>query len=115
MAQQQSLYELFAEIPDPRRRQGWRHPLPAVLSLMVVAMLGGARSLEAVSQFARDRGEHFARLSGFTHWPTPCKGMLSYTLRDLEASQIERQIARWLGDHADWQVGPKRTPRLCWN
>jgi len=103
MAQPLSLYELFAEIPDPRSRQGRRHPLPAVLSLMVVAMLGGARSLQAIEQFARDRGEDFARLLGFTHWPTPCKGMLSDTLRDLEPSLIERQIGRWLGDWADWQ------------
>jgi hypothetical protein len=51
---QGSLYQRLARIPDPRCRQGRRHPLAAILTLLSVAMLSGCRSLSAVGQFGRD-------------------------------------------------------------
>ncbi|MEX0774951.1 MAG: transposase family protein [Phycisphaeraceae bacterium] len=50
-----SLLEVLALLPDPRQASGLRHPLPALLMHATVAMLGGARSLEAIAQFGRDR------------------------------------------------------------
>jgi hypothetical protein len=38
-----SLLDVLAEVPDPRSRHGRRHPLSAILSLAVVAMLSGAK------------------------------------------------------------------------
>ena len=43
------LLDVLAEVPDPRRR-GVRLPLPAILTLAVCTMLGGARSLCAMAQ-----------------------------------------------------------------
>ena len=37
-----SLYEAFAEVPDPRSALGTQHPLPALLTLATVAMLCGS-------------------------------------------------------------------------
>jgi DDE_Tnp_1-associated len=51
-----SLVEALALVPDPRKRRGRRHPLVAVLSLTVVAVLAGMKSLEAIAQFGRDHG-----------------------------------------------------------
>jgi len=90
-----SLYETLAQIPDPRYRKGRRHPLPAVLTLLVVAMLSGHRHLLAAAQFGRDRPE-LAKLLGFTHG-TPCCASLHYLLKALDAAAFERAIAEWLG------------------
>ena len=46
------LVEFLSQVPDPRRRRGIRHPLPAILTPAVCAMLGGARSLYAMGQGA---------------------------------------------------------------
>ena len=40
-----TLVEVLAKIPDPRRRRGIRHPLRAILSLTVLAMLLGVTML----------------------------------------------------------------------
>ncbi|MCH7595333.1 MAG: transposase family protein, partial [Planctomycetes bacterium] len=56
-----SLFEALGKVPDPRGGQGRRHPLPAILTLAAVAMLSGARSLYAIAQFGRDRGQSFVR------------------------------------------------------
>jgi hypothetical protein len=49
-----SLPACFAAIPDPRRPQGRRHPLPTVLAIATAAVLGGARGYKAIAQWAED-------------------------------------------------------------
>ena len=60
-----SLYEVFAEIPDPRHRRGTVYPLAAVLTLVATAMLCGCRSLAAIAQWGRDYN-HLAPQLGFS-------------------------------------------------
>jgi hypothetical protein len=52
--QMRSLPEFFADIPDQRRAQGRRHPLPVVLAIATAAVLCGARGYKAISQWAQD-------------------------------------------------------------
>ena len=49
-----SLPEFFADIDDPRRRQGRRHPLPTVLAIAAGATLCGARGYKAMAEWADD-------------------------------------------------------------
>lgn len=93
-----SLYlaDCFASLTDPRSPLGRRHSLSAVLSLITVAILCGARSLEAIAQFARDRGRPFAAALGFSHHKTPCKATLSNLLRRLDPGQFEAALAGWI-------------------
>lgn len=93
-----SLSERLASLPDPRSPLGRRHPLPAVLGLVAVAILCGARSLEAVAQFARDRGPGFNAALGFTRRKTPCKATLSNLLRRLDIDAFERTLSAWVAD-----------------
>jgi hypothetical protein len=59
-------------------------------------MLGGARSLEAIAQFGRDRGSCFARALGFTRDEMPCKATFHNVFKVLDAEGFERALARWL-------------------
>ncbi|MBI4493872.1 MAG: transposase family protein [Chloroflexi bacterium] len=47
----QDLLAAFATVPDPRRRQGTRFALPAVLALTVAAMLSSHLSVLAVAEW----------------------------------------------------------------
>ena len=49
-----SLPECFADIDDPRRRRGRRHPLPTVLAIATAATLCGARTYQAMAEWAQD-------------------------------------------------------------
>jgi len=55
--QMRSLPAFFADIPDPRRAQGRRHPLPVVLAIATAAVLCGARGYKAISEWAEDLGQ----------------------------------------------------------
>lgn len=46
--------DFFAAIPDPRRAQGRRHPLPSVLAIATAATLCGMRGYKAIAAWAKD-------------------------------------------------------------
>jgi hypothetical protein len=91
-----SLPEVLASLPDPRGRQGRRHPLPAVLGLVTLGLLLGRRGLDAIAQFGRNYGPPLAFALGFTRGKTPSKSTLSRTLRRLDAQAVEDALARWV-------------------
>jgi len=86
MSSRLSLLEVLAQVPDPRSRHGRRHPLPAILSLAVVAMLAGAKSYQAIAQYGREQGFALAHALGFT------RGHQVH-LR-LDASTLSRNVER---------------------
>ncbi len=96
-----SLFDCFAAVPDPRAALGKRHPLTAILTLCSVAMLCGCRSLYAIAQFGRDRGEHFAGALGFTRDTTPCCTTLHNLFVALDKTAFEAALARWAGAAAE--------------
>ncbi len=55
--QMRSLPGFFADVPDPRRPQGRRHPLPVVLAIAAGAVLCGARGYKAIAAWAQDLGQ----------------------------------------------------------
>ena len=46
----------FKDIPDPRRAQGRRHPLPVVLAIAAGATLCGMDGYKAIAGWAKDLG-----------------------------------------------------------
>jgi hypothetical protein len=96
-----SLYEVFAEIPDPRHRRGTIYPLAAVLTLVSTAMLCGGRSLAAISQWGRDYNHlapqlGFSRQTGDGTYRTPCTSELHTLLAALPAQVFEAALTRWI-------------------
>jgi predicted transposase YbfD/YdcC len=91
-----SLLEVLAQVPDPRNPKGIRHPLPAILSLVVLAMLTGAKSYTAVAQFGRDKGFALAIALGFRRGKTPAKSTLSVLFRALDITAFEAALSRWV-------------------
>jgi hypothetical protein len=96
MEAQASLMELLEGLHDPRRAQGKRHPLPALLGLAVVAMLAGMTSYEAIVQYGKERGWELLRLLGFkTRWGL-CKATYSRVFRRIDAADFEARVGRWI-------------------
>lgn len=97
-----SLYDVFCEIPDPRRRRGRLYPLASVLTLIATAMLCGARSLAAIAEWGLNYN-HLAPTLGLTRrtrdgsrYRTPCTSELHTVLAALPASVFESALTRWV-------------------
>jgi hypothetical protein len=106
MSSSLSLLEALAQVPDPRGRHGRRHPLSAILSLTVLAMLTGCKTLEAIAQFGRDHGPALAHALGFRRGKTPAKSTLSDLFRAFDVAAFEAVLSRWIAPRlpADQQV-----------
>ena len=91
-----SLIEVLGRVPDPRSVHGRRHPLGAILGLAVCAMLCGARSLYAISQWGRDQGQEVSEALGFTRQRTPCVSTLHQVFSRLDREAFEHELGRWL-------------------
>ena len=98
-----SLFEAFSEVPDPRDPLGKQHPLPALLTLAVVAMLCGGRGLSAIAQWGRDH-EDLAPFLGFTRKKKnqkkkpklPCTSTFHYLFKALDIHAFEAALTGWL-------------------
>ncbi len=102
--QMRSLPDFFADIPDPRRSQGRRHPLPAVLAIAAGAILCGMRGYKAIAEWANNltpkaRQRFRCRRSG-GQYLVPCQ----FTIRDLlirvDPARLDRALQGWNATYA---------------
>jgi hypothetical protein len=89
------LLEALAQVKDPRKARGTRHPLSAILALSVAATLCGAQGYGAIAEWGRNHGEAFARALGFTRAKTPCAGALHYVFQRLDRRALEQALTTW--------------------
>jgi predicted transposase YbfD/YdcC len=90
-----ALVDVLAELPGPRSPHGRIHPLTAVLSLVVLGLLRGRKSLAGIARLGRQLGFPFAHALGFTRGKTPATSTLSEILRALDVAALESLLARW--------------------
>lgn len=98
-AQMKSLPYFFRPIPDPRRAQGRRHPLPTVLAIAAGAVLCGMRGYRAIADWAQSLSprarERFGcrRVNGRSEVPS------EYVIRDLliriHPPDLDRALQQW--------------------
>jgi hypothetical protein len=90
-----SLVEAFARVPDPRGRRGQRHPMPAILTLAAAAMLSGARSLAAITEWGRAQEPVTVHALGFTRTRTPAIATLHEVFKRIDAAAVEAALGAW--------------------
>lgn len=90
-----ALVEYLAQIPEYRAARGRQHPLPALLLLVCVAMLCGARSQSAIADWGRHRGRPWLRRLGFTADRAPSQPTLSRLFQRIPYRTVEAVLGRW--------------------
>lgn len=91
-----SLYELFATLPDPRRKEGQRYSLPYLLTCLVAALLCNCNSTVAVAEWCRDHRDLLERLFGPRRFLCPSDSLYRVLLPRLSAEHLEWALADWL-------------------
>lgn len=83
------LQECLATVTDPRHRRGIRHPLLAVLSLTVLALMAGQSSLSAIWRWG---GLHPELLAALGLRCSPSVATLSRLLRAVSVLQVREAL-----------------------
>jgi len=97
-----SLMQVLRTLPDPRKPRGVRHSKLSLLAISVAAVLSGARSLEAIAQWAREctQGE-LHRLGCWRKQRTgrmapPSEPTLRRFLQRIDAEAVDHHVSQWL-------------------
>lgn len=97
--QLQSLPEFFADIPDPRRGQGRRHPLKVVLAIAAAATLCGARGYKHIAEWAKHLSPaararfKCRRVRG--QYLVPSESIIRAVLSRVQPAHVDRAIQNW--------------------
>jgi len=94
-----ALPDFFVDISDPRRKQGRRHPLPAVLSIATAATLCGMRGYKAMSDWAQSLGQKARARFGCCvrdrHYFVPSESIIRDVLVRVDPVHLDRAFQRW--------------------
>lgn len=89
-----SLLTFLSAVPDPRGRQGRRHPLEAMLASVVCAMLQGARGYLAIAQWVHSQDAELWHALGFNRRP-PRESAFRKLLMALSPQHFQRVLHDW--------------------
>lgn len=89
------LRRFLAQVPDPRGRKGTRHPLPAILTAVICAVLSGANGYKPIAQWLHSQSVDFWHFLGFTRRPIQ-SGALRNLLMALSPQAFEDALSAWL-------------------
>ncbi|MGI5185510.1 ISAs1 family transposase [Dactylosporangium sp. CA-152071] len=89
------LLHALAAVPDPRDPRGVRYPLTALLAVAVCAVLGGASSFAAITDWLHDLDEQAKARLGFTRG-SPVGTTVWRLLTRLDAELLSTALAAWL-------------------
>lgn len=90
------LREFMAQVSDPRGRKGTRHPLSAILTAVICAVLCGANGYKPIAQWLHAQSVDFWHFLGFTRRPIRY-GALRNLLMALDPRAFEDALLAWLG------------------
>lgn len=101
----ESLLTRLQTIPDPRRREGRRYPLPALLGMLLLGVLHGRDSLRGAWMWASHHWPQVWRPLGAhsPHFPSyqTVRGLLSR----LDADAVDRSVRPWVEQLLGHPVG----------
>ena len=102
-AQMRALPAFFYDIDDPRRRQGRRHALPAVLALATAATLCGMRGYKAISEWVDDLGpkalQRFRVRRRDGQYRAPSLSAIRSLLIRVDPAQLDAALRAWHEAH----------------
>jgi DDE_Tnp_1-associated/Transposase DDE domain len=93
------LLDLLAQVPDPRKRRGRRHPLAGLLAVGVAAVIAGSRSFAAIGQWAADAGPGALAVLGAARGPAE-ESTFRRAFALVSADVLDRVLGAWLWTRA---------------
>ncbi len=99
--QMRALPESFSAVSDPRRTQGRRHPIRAVLAIAAGATLCGMRGYKAIGQWAQGLGQKGAQRIGCRRDPDtreyliPSVSVIRDVLMRVDPAALDRALGVW--------------------
>lgn len=106
-----SLVEVLAGVPDPRSARGIRHRIGSVLTVMVFAVLAGARNFREIADEAADLPAELLEVAGCRQhsltgrYVVPSEPTMRRVAHDIDADAADRRVCQWMHEQAHEKGG----------
>ena len=91
-----SLLDAFAQIDDPRKPRGIRHPFTSILALTFLGLLCRQTDFASLQRWSADNWRLLKAALGFTRKKPPHATTISRTIAKFSLEQFRDALARWL-------------------
>ena len=95
-----NLMVYLAQIPDPRAARGVRYRLVDLLTLLVLAKLGGEDSLRGMAEWVKLRGSELVQLLNLPRNSLPHQTTYERMLAKLDVEVVEQQVGAYFAAHS---------------
>src|SRR5512142_2654882 len=95
----QYLLVLLAQVPDPRKRRGRRHPLAGLLAVGIAAVIAGPGSFTAIGQWAADVGTEVLAGLGAARGPAE-ESTFRRAFAMIDPDRLDQVLGAWLWTRA---------------
>jgi DDE_Tnp_1-associated len=92
----ESLAEVFAQVPDPRKPRGVRHPMAGMLALVFLGLLARIREMAVLQRWAKAHWDELREPLGFDRDQPPHATTMSRALADCELGKFSEAFLAWL-------------------
>jgi hypothetical protein len=88
--------EVFAQVTDPRKARGVRHPFSAMVALVFLGLLARISEMAVLVRWASAHWEQLKEPLGFTRDKPPCATTISRALAKLPLAEFRQAFSCWL-------------------
>jgi hypothetical protein len=92
----ESLAEVFAQVPDPRKPRGIRHPLQGMLALVFLGLLARIRELAVLQRWAEVHWDQLQEPLGFERDKPPHATTISRAIAGCQLSKFSEAFLAWI-------------------
>lgn len=96
--------QLLTQVPDPRHACGKRHQLPAILAVIVAAVVPGATSAAAIAAYAQDVGVDLLERLGLAS-KVPSEPTIRRVMEAIDQAMFARICGSWTRPRAEQVCG----------
>ncbi len=93
-----TLLDVFAQIEDPRKARGVRHPHTSILALTFLGLLSRQTDMASLQRWAADHWPTLKTPLGFTRKKPPHATTISRVIAKFSLSQFRAAFAAWLAN-----------------
>jgi predicted transposase YbfD/YdcC len=93
-----TLAAAVADVPDPRKARGQRHPWQVVLTLIAAALVCGHRTGRAIGQWVGEQADELRTQLALPNRPLPSTSTLRRALRTVDVAALEDRLAQFTQD-----------------
>jgi hypothetical protein len=91
-----SLAEVFAQVPDPRKKRGVRHPLQGMLALVFLGLLARIREMAVLQRWAKVHWDELQEPLGFERDKPPHATTISRAIAGCDLGKFAQAFLAWV-------------------